>query len=94
MANVAQIVGGTGSKTQTYIRIKAQFIGADEVCVLESVRPTVRTPLAKNRTLVEKNGQKGLFFKGFDKIEGVRIEITTRYAKPGNKVSRNVFCVR
>ena len=64
-----------------------------QVWVLESVRLTVRAPLAKKQTLIEKNGQKGLFFEVFDKIKGVRIEITTRYAKPRNKVSRNVFCV-
>ena len=41
-----------------------------------------------------KNGEKGLFLEVFYKIKDVKVEITTRYTKAGNKVSRNVFCVR
>ena len=36
---------------------------------------------------------KRAFFEVFDKIKDIKVEITTRYAKTGNKVSRNVFCM-
>ena len=81
----------TSSNANGYM---TKFIGADQFCVLESVRPNVRTPLARNGTLVQKNDQKGLFFEVFYKIKGVKFEISTRIEKPENKVSRNMFCVR
>ena len=61
---------------------------------MESVRPTVGTPFSQKQDTGREKRPKRLFFEVFDKIKGVKFEITTRYAKPGNKVTRNMFCVR
>ena len=56
-------------------------------------RPTFQMSLRKNQALTGENIKKGLFFKIFDKIKGVRLEVTNWYSKPRNKVLHNVFCV-
>ena len=51
--------------------------------------------MQKKRTMVEKSSKKTqIFFKVYDQIKYVRIEITARYAILGKKVSRKVFCTR
>ena len=52
------------------------MIVADQVSVLECIRPNFQMSLPKYQALTGENSQKGLFFKVFDKIKGVRLEIT------------------
>ena len=48
-----------------YIWFEAEFIWEGQHLLLKSIRPTVRTLYAENRTAVEKNHQKSTFFDGF-----------------------------
>ena len=50
------------------IPIDVEFNPIRQHLYFKSVRPTVRTPVAENRTVVEENYQKSTFFSGFRNI--------------------------
>ena len=59
--------GGNRDGGMYRIPIDVEFTPLGPNLYFKSVRPTVRTPVAENRTVVEENYQKSTFFRGFRK---------------------------
>ena len=59
--------GGNSDEAMYRIPIDVEFMRLGPNLYFKSVRPTVRTPVAENRTVVEENYQKSTFFRGFRK---------------------------
>ena len=56
LASGIWVPGQLDSKTETYTWIETPYINEHLVCVLESVRPTIRTLFSQKRVICRKNG--------------------------------------